>query len=181
MGMGSQQYCRGWTQIRALEWAGGDCSGRGGDGQEDGGQGETQRPKSGRGTEPRGRQFEGAEVRRDGEVPGAAAELILSTGRGRGWRGRQRATEAPCPHCPFQSPAVASIVALPQGRARGTFRPPQSAPFATTGPQTPGSLPGQAGSQAQSRVGNQLFPPSAVGLASRTITSSKLAKSTMAS
>lgn len=26
--MGSQQVCRGWTQIRAQEWAGEDCMGR---------------------------------------------------------------------------------------------------------------------------------------------------------
>lgn len=58
----------------------------------------------------------------------------------------------------------------------GVFRPPWSAPSATKGPQTPGSLPGQAGAQAQCRAA-----ASALGLASRTVASSRLLSSGMAS
>lgn len=41
MGMGSQQVCRGWTQIRAQEWTGEGCMGRVGIGRMMGEQGET--------------------------------------------------------------------------------------------------------------------------------------------
>ena len=58
----------------------------------------------------------------------------------------------------------------------GVFRPPWSAPSATKGPRTLGSLPGQAGAQARCRAA-----ATALGLASRTVASSRLLSSGMAS
>lgn len=59
----------------------------------------------------------------------------------------------------------------------GTFRPPQSGPSTTTSSQAPGSLPGQAGSQAQLRA---WIPAASPNSCQHPITSLKRAKSTMA-
>ena len=173
MGMGSQQSRRGWTQIRALQWAGGGSVGRQGWAGR-WGQGGTQRPSRGRALEP-GEKLEGAqagEPGRDEGVRGAAAGLMPDARLGVGLVGssgdRDRPVQGPAE--PNSSPSMAPTAALsatPPRKCRGVFRPLQSAPFATKGPQTPGSLPGQAGVQARCRVA-----ASALALASRTVASS---------
>lgn len=157
----------GW---RGLQWAWRGWVGRWGS-----------RARHPRKERPRDAREAGSQRHRDTEVPGAWGESLRGLSRAdkrmagyslgakpvvaaRGWQGclvhplpTWPLTPAPPagPHGAGHPPsAMASQSSPPTGAGScGTSRPPQPAPSATMGSQAPGSLPGQAKSQAQLRAG----------------------------